>query len=95
MEKDHWKVAWLHYNFNFESNIFFFYGMDWPMQIFPPLDSVSEIATLWCLIEDAHLEFGTTWISTGVLVWQSCFYSEKELAYISYWFSTFPACFIT
>ena len=29
--------------------------------------------TLWCLIEDARLVFGTTWIFPGVLVLQSCF----------------------
>ena len=35
--------------------------------------------TPWCLIEDARLVFGTTWIFPGVLVLQSCF-SVKCLA---------------
>ena len=34
--------------------------------------------TLWCLIEDARLVFGTTWIFLGVLVLQSSF-SVKRL----------------
>ena len=34
--------------------------------------------TLWCLIEDACLVFGTTWIFLGVLVLQLCF-SVKRL----------------
>ena len=39
----------------------------------------SEEDTLWCLIEDTRLVFGTTWIFPGVLVLQSCF-SVKRLA---------------
>ena len=35
--------------------------------------------TLWCLIEDARLVFGTTWIFLGILVLQLCF-SVKKLA---------------
>ena len=34
--------------------------------------------TLWCLIEDARLVFGITWIFLGVLVLQSSF-SVKRL----------------
>ena len=37
-----------------------------------------KLITLWCLIENARLVFGTTWIFLGVLVLQSSF-SVKRL----------------
>ena len=61
-----------------------YHGNNTPLWLFLPChfqvqDSNRILCTLWCLIEDPRLVFGTTRNFPGVLVLKSCF-SVKWLA---------------